>query len=204
MTTRTEKPEVHETRATELSGIGEVSRLAKRGPPPLHLWNPPYCGEIDIRIASDGTWFYGGTPIGRKPLVRLFASVLIRKDDDYFLITPVEKVGIRVEDVPFQAISLKVEAPETPEQQLIFTTNVGDEVTIGENNPLRFVADNINGGLKPYVMVRDRLEALVNRPVTYDLVEMAETSSVNGTSHFGVRSGGQFYPMALSDEVEVS
>lgn len=180
-----------------------VSRLGMRGPPPLHLWNPPYCGEIDIRIAGDGTWFHEGTPISRPAMVQLFASILICEETGrYFLITPVEKVGLKVDDVPFQAVSLDVEAQGTPEQCLSFTTNVGDRVRIGAECPLRFATDEKTLGLKPYILVRDRLEALVNRATTYDLVGLGETETVDGTEMFGVRSGGLFFPMAPANEIK--
>src|SRR5579863_7866660 len=120
-----------------LRGMAGVAAARKRGPAPVHLWNPPFCGDIDMRIAGDGTWFYNGSPIGRLPLVQLFASILRRDEDRYVLVTPVERVGIRVDDAPFLAVELIVgEANGAP--TLTFRTNVEDCVTVDENHPLRF------------------------------------------------------------------
>jgi hypothetical protein len=145
-----------------------------KGLPPVHLWDPPYCGEIDMRIASDGTWFYQKTPIGRPALVKLFASVLKREGDRYFLVTPVEKCGITVEDAPFLAIAMQVES-RSPGQVLRFVTNVGDEVRCGPEHPLRFEPETGTGGLKPYLLVRRNLWAKVTRALFYDLVELGGT-----------------------------
>ncbi|WP_373505566.1 DUF1285 domain-containing protein [Aestuariivirga sp.] len=178
-----------------LRGLGEA-RTAK-GPPPVHLWNPPFCGDIDMRIAQDGTWFYMNSPIGRKPLVQLFASVL-RHDEDghYFLVTPVEKVGIRVDDAPFTAVRMQV-AGEGEAQVISFETNVDDEVTVDETHPLRFAPEEGTGGLKPYVLVRARLEALVSRALFYDLAAAGTVKD----GWFGVWSSGQFYPMQKASEI---
>lgn len=188
--------------ASGLSGVERAAkRAAGRGPAPVHLWNPDYCGELDIRIAADGTWFYLGTPIGRKPLVRLFASVL-RKDEDgrTYLVTPVEKIGITVDDAHFVAVAMHV-AGEGTDQAITFTTNVGDEVRVDEEHPLRFEPEQETGGLKPYVLVRGRLEALVSRTVMYDLVALGVHETVDGASQFGVWSAGRFYAMSPSEEV---
>src|SRR5574343_2065421 len=137
------------------SGILEQAKAAsKKGPPPVHLWNPDYCGEMDMRIARDGTWFHEGTPIGRAPLVKLFASILKLEEGRYYLVTPVEKLGIQVEDAPFIAVDFQIEN-QGPDQRITFTTNVGDEVTAGADNPLRM---NPDPGGAPYVMVRRGLE----------------------------------------------
>lgn len=185
-----------------LSGIeAEVRRAATRGPAPVHLWNPPFCGDLDMRIASDGTWFYLGTPIGRMPLVRLFATVL-RHDEDgrYYLVTPVEKIGITVDDAPFVAVAMSV-AGEGRDQAISFRTNVGDEVSVDGEHPLRFETEEGSGGLKPYVLVRGRLEALVARAVYYDLVALAVHEKIEGEDKFGVWSNGRFFAMALSSAV---
>ncbi|MFV2035665.1 MAG: DUF1285 domain-containing protein, partial [Halocynthiibacter sp.] len=190
------------TGLSSLKGLGLVSQSGKRGRPPLHLWNPPYCGEIDIRITADGTWFHEGTPIGRPALVRLFASILIGGDDGrHYLITPVEKVGITVEDAPFQAVGLAVENRGRNDQHLVLTTNVGDEVAVGPDHPLDFQIDEPTAGLKPYVLVRDWLKARVSRAITYDLVELAGVEAVKGEDMFGVRSGGVFFPICPAGEV---
>ncbi len=181
-----------------LKGLGEVDVAAKKskGLPPVHLWNPPFCGDLDMRIASDGTWYYMNSPIGRKPLVRLFSTVL-RHDEDgkYYLVTPVEKVGITVDDAPFLAVQMSVEA-EGAQQVITFTTNVGDQFSVDEDHPLRFETEKQTDGLKPYVLVRGRLEALINRAVLYDLVALGCEHEVDGNSRFGVWSSGRFYPMA--------
>lgn len=182
-----------------------VSRLgdgAGRGPAPVERWNPPFCGDIDMRIATDGTWFYCGTPIGREAMVRLFASVL-RKDEDgrTYLVTPVEKCGITVDDVPFLAVAMSVEG-EGRNRVIGFRTNVGDAVLVDDAHPMRFDFDPTNGGLKPYVLVRGRLEARLARPVLYELVELGETEVVDGREWFGVRSSGRFFPVTPAEEIE--
>jgi hypothetical protein len=172
-----------------------LPRESEKGPPPVHLWNPPFCGDIDMRIAADGTWFYQKTPIGRLPLVKLFASVLKREGENYFLVTPVEKVGLIVEEVPFLAVELKVAAGATG-RELAFRTNVDDWVTAGPGHALRFEQDADNGGLKPFLHVRRELWAKVTRALFYDLVELGEERNVAGVAKFGVVSSGEFFAMA--------
>jgi len=184
-----------------LDGIAAaVRQTADRGAPPVHLWNPPFCGDLDIRIASDGTWFYLGTPIGRQPLVKLFASVLKREGDKHFLVTPVEKCGIIVEDAPFLAVEMQVEQGAQG-QVLHFRTNVDDWVACGAEHRLRFVTDPATQGLKPYLHVRRDLWAKVARAVFYDLVELGEERMVDGTLMFGVASMGTFFAMAPADSL---
>jgi hypothetical protein len=179
-----------------LEGIAEsVARSTAKGPPPVHLWNPPFCGDIDMRIAADGTWFYLKTPIGRPALVKLFASVLKREGKKYFLVTPVEKVGLVVEDVPFLAVELKAEQGACG-AVLNFRTNVDDWVGAGPEHALRFVPERGTGGLKPYLHVRRDLWAKVTRALFYDLVEIGEERDVDGKTMFGVASNGEFFPMA--------
>ncbi len=173
----------------------------RKGPPPVHLWDPAYCGEIDIRIAADGTWFYQGTPIGRHVLVKLFASILKREGEKYFLVTPVEKCGIAVDDAPFMAVELRVENDPLM-RQLSFRTNVDDWVACGADHPLRFEDEAATGGLKPYLHVRRDLWAKIARPVLYDLVALGETRDIAGTPMFGVASAGQFYAMAPASSLE--
>jgi hypothetical protein len=180
-----------------LQGLKEATAVGK-GHPPVHLWNPPFCGDIDMRIAQDGTWFYMNSPIGRKPLFKLFASVL-RHDDDgkYYLVTPVEKCGIRVDDAPFLAIRMQTDG-EGRSQILRFETNVDDEVQVDAEHPLRFEAEAGTAGLKPYVLMRARLEALVSRALFYDLVAKG---TIEG-EWFGVWSTGQFFPMQKASEID--
>ena len=163
---------------------------AGKGLPPVHLWNPPFCGDLDMRIARDGTWFYLGTPIGRPALVKLFSSIIRRDGDDYFLVTPVEKVGITVDDAPFIAIDFDMEG-----DALVFETNVGDRVTASADNPIRVERDPKTGEPSPYVLVRTNLEALIDRKSFYRLVDIGETSALDGIDWFGVRSAGQFFPI---------
>ena len=173
-----------------------------KGPPPVERWNPPFCGDIDMEIRPDGTWFYMGSPIGRQPLVRLFSTVL-RKDEDgrTYLVTPVEKLGIRVVDAPFVAVEMNV-SERQGERIITFRTNVGDIVEAGADHPLRFVVHGENNELKPYLHVRGRLEALVSRAVMYDLVALGETVDVDGISMFALRSGGQVFPVMPAGELE--
>lgn len=174
----------------------------KRGLPPVDKWNPPFCGDIDMEIRADGTWFYMGTPIGRAPLVRLFSTVL-RKDEDgnTYLVTPVEKVGIRVVDAPFVAVEMSMTQREG-EQVLTFRTNVGDVVEAGTEHVLRFVIHGENKELKPYLHVRGRLDALVSRAVMYELVDLGETLDVDGVAMFCLRSGGSVFPVMPAGELE--
>lgn len=167
------------------------------GPAPVHLWNPEFCGDLDIRIARDGTWFYLGTPIGRQPLVRLFANILKREGDRFYLVTPVEKVGITVEDAPFIAVDVETEGAGR-DRRLTFTTNIGDRVTADADNPIRFVTGG-DGAPVPYVDVRRGLEARVDRKTFYRLVEMGETAPHAGGEWFGLWSGGSFFPMAPAE-----
>ena len=180
---------------------GAVKTASGKGPPPVHLWDPAYCGEIDMRIAADGTWFYQGTPIARPALVKLFASILKREGEKYFLVTPVEKCGIVVDDAPFMAVELQVD-DRGAERQLCFRTNVDDWVACGAGHPLRFASETATGGLKPYVHVRRDLWAKMTRAVFYDLVDFGEVRAIAGTRMFGVASAGQFYAMAPADSLE--
>lgn len=179
------------------TSLAESIKAAKtRGLPPVEQWNPPFCGDIDMEIHRDGTWFYEGTPIGRVGLVKLFASILIREDEKYFLVTPVEKVGIRVQDAPFVAVDFEVSGAG-PDQKLTFTTNLEDVTEVGEGLPLRFVRDPDTGEPSPYVRVRRNLEALIDRKSFYRLVELG----VHHDGWFGVWSGGAFFGIIPSEEL---
>ncbi len=169
------------------------------GLPPVQQWNPPFCGDIDMRIARDGRWFYQGTPIGRPAMVRLFSTILRRDGDDYFLVTPVEKVGIRVDDAPFVAVEMDVEGAGAA-QQLRFRTSVDDQVLAGAEHPLRFVVDAQSGEPSPYLRVRGNLEALIHRNLFYRLVELAVPRECDGQPWLGVWSGGEFFPIAPQPE----
>ncbi len=180
--------------------VTALPRGERKGVPPVHLWNPPFCGDIDMRIASDGTWFYQKTPIGRPALVRLFASVLKREEGKYFLVTPVEKVGLIVEDAPFLAVELKVEQ-NARGPVLNFRTNVDDWVAAGLEHALRFETQAATGGLKPYLHVRRDLWAKVTRALFYDLVEQGEERDIAGKKMFGVASAAEFFVMAEASAV---
>jgi hypothetical protein len=191
--------------------VTAISSEKRKGLPPVHLWNPPFCGDIDMRIAADGTWFYQKTPIGRPALVKLFASVLKREGDKYFLVTPVEKVGVVVDDAPFLAVEMQVVDAEHPflanfsgGHLLRFRTNVDDVVDAGPEHVLRFEPQAANGGLKPYLHVRNGLWAKVTRALFYDLVELGEEREVDGKAMFGVCSSSEFFAMAEASAVRES
>lgn len=158
--------------------------------PPVEKWNPDFCGDIDMRIASDGTWFYMGTPIGRENMVRLFASVL-RKDEDgkTYLVTPVEKIGITVDDAHFVAVSVDI-AGEGDDLTLCFTTNVGDQVIAGPDHAIYVDVDADSGEPRPYLHVRGRLEALISRNVYYELIERGRLDERSGMSTCVIKSQG--------------
>ncbi len=183
-----------------LRGLSEAATGRLRGQVPTPSWNPPDCGDIDMRIAADGTWFYCGSPIGRVPLVQLFASIIRKEGNRYVLVTPVEKVGIKVDDAPFLAVEMDIEH-ETREPQIVFRTNVDDLVAVDSEHPLRF-EQGAKEGLKPYVRVRGDLWALVKRSLFYDLVALGRTEKVGREEWFGVRSAGLFFPMRLAREIE--
>ena len=180
-------------------GLAASAQAAAQGKglPPVHLWNPPFCGDLDMRIARDGTWFYLGTPIGRPALVRLFSTILRRDEDKYFLVTPVEKVGITVDDAPFIAVDF-----DQIGDTLRFTTNVGDTADAGPEHPIRVERDPTTGEPSPYVLIRTNLEALIDRKSFYRLVELGEHSELNGQNWFGLRSQGTFFPIIPSEDLE--
>jgi hypothetical protein len=189
-----------QTANQNLDGLTTAARnaAAGKGLPPVHLWNPPFCGDLDMRIATDGTWFYQGTPIGRPALVRLFSTILKREDGKHFLVTPVEKVGIRVDDAPFLAVEMQKQ-DEAGKRLLRFRTNVDDWVDCDAAHRLRFEAA-ADGGLTPYLHVRADLWAKVTRALYYDLVDMGEERVVDGRAMFGVASAGEFFAMADAEQ----
>ncbi|WP_173931955.1 DUF1285 domain-containing protein [Chelativorans sp. Marseille-P2723] len=190
--------------AAQLSALIARAARAGKGPPPVERWNPPFCGDLDMEIRADGTWFYLGTPITRPALVNLFASVL-RKDEDgrTYLVTPVEKVGIRVEDAPFIAVEMAATG-KGEDQTITFRTNAGDVVEAGPDHPLRFVEEDGTDGTKPYVLVRGRLEALVARQVTYELLALGEEIEMEGRRMFALRSKGAVFPVMSTDMLEAA
>jgi hypothetical protein len=179
-----------------LQSLARAIGAAKaKGPAPVETWNPPFCGDIDLRIARDGTWFYAGTPITRPALVALFASILRRDPDRYVLVTPVECVGITVEDAPFVGVAIGEDGGH-----LVIQTNLGDEVRVGRDHPLRFVLDD-TGGIKPYVHVRGGLWARLTRALALDLLERVETRVCDGVERYGIVSDSVFFALdAALDE----
>ena len=174
-----------------------INATKSRGLPPIHLWNPPFCGDLDMRIARDGTWFYEGTPIGRPALVKMFSSILKREDGKYFLVTPVEKVGITVDDAPFVAVDFDATG-EGVDQVLKFMTQVDDLATAGTDHPIRVERDAETGEPSPYILIRSDLEALIDRKSLYRLVDLG----VHHEGWFGVWSNGAFFGIIPSDELE--
>ena len=167
-----------------------------RGLPPVESWDPPFCGDLDIRIARDGTWFYLGTPIGRPELVRLFSTILRKDGDAYFLVTPVEKVGIIVDDAPFVAVDFEATGAGDA-MSIKFETNMGDTAIAGSDNPIRVERDPNTGEPSPYIHIRAGLEALIDRKSFYRLVDI-------GAHHdgwFGLWSGGAFFKIIPSEEL---
>ena len=181
---------------TATSLAASANAVKTRGLPPLEKWNPPFCGDIDMQIKRDGTWFYEGTPIGRPGLVKLFATILWREGDDYFLVTPVEKVGITVEDAPFVAVDFDVTG-EGVDQMLTFVTNLDDKAKAGPDMPIRVLRDPDTGEPSPYVLIRRNLEALIDRKSFYRLVDLG----VHHEGWFGVWSGGKFFGIIPSNEL---
>lgn len=184
----------HTPQTPGLDGIAAAAKQAPgRGLPPVHLWNPPHCGEIDIVIKRDGRWLHEGAQINREALVRLFSTVLRKDPDGFHLVTPVEKMRITVEDAPFIAVRVDREG-----DTLRFQTNVGDEVVAGADNPIR-VDIGADGEPRPYVHVRRGLEALISRPVFYELVEMAEPRATPDGEVLGVGSNGAWFPLGPAE-----
>ncbi len=178
-----------------------ISQIKDQKHPPVHLWNPDFCGDLDIRIARDGTWFYLGSPIGRKPLVKLFSGVLRLDDDEkYYLVTPVEKIGITVDDAPFVAVEMFREG-EGRDQVLSFRTQVDDFVIADQEHPIRLEIDPENAEPSPYVCVRSNLDALIVRSVFYDLVELAAEEEIDGVTRFGVWSSGVFFDFGSVSDI---
>jgi hypothetical protein len=181
--------------------LAAAARAAgQKGPPPVHLWNPPFCGDIDMRIARNGTWYYLGTPIGRAPLVKLFSSILKREGDAYFLVTPVEKVGITVDDAPLFVTDFDATGTGR-DQTLTFTTKTDDSAILGRDHPLRVEQNARTGEPSPYVLIRSNLWALIDRKSFYRLVELGCHEHHDGHKWFGLWSSGQFFPIILSSEM---
>jgi hypothetical protein len=175
-----------------------MARLQDKKLPPVDKWNPDFCGDIDMRIARDGTWYYMGSPIGRKRMVKLFSTVIRRDGEQYFLVTPVEKLGIKVDDAPFVAVEADIHEPG-PDQGIVFRTNVDDEVVAGPDNPIRVEIDPETAEPSPYVLVRKNLWALIARPVFYQLVDAGEERVIDGRTVLGIASRGHFFVIGSLD-----
>ena len=184
----------------EASGLAGVFAAAGapgvRALPPVHLWNPAHCGDIDIRIARDGAWFYDGSPIGRPALVRLFSTVLRKDPDGFHLVTPAEKLRIQVDDAPFLATRV-----DRLGDALRFLTNVGDEVDAGPDHPITVEHEEATGEPSPYLHVRRGLMARLTRPVFYELVDMAQTRETSSGEELGVWSGGAWFGLGRVEAV---
>lgn len=171
----------------------ETSQAARRD------WNPGYQGEIDIRIAADGSWYHEGRRFQRDSLVRLFAGILRREQDDYFLVTPAEKLRIEVEDAPFIA-TLVEQVEDRGRQAIVFTTNIGERIVVDGDHPIRVEIDAENGAPRPYLHLHDGLEALISRSAFFDLVSLAEERQHDGSSYLCVTSLGQTFELGTTDE----
>ncbi len=178
-----------------------ASAVAKgRGPAPVHLWNPEFCGDLDIRIAKDGVWYYLGTPIGREPLVKLFSNILKREGDNFFLVTPAEKVGITVDDAPLFVVDF-ARTGDGSEQLLRLITKTDETVTVDADHAIRVILDAVTGEPSPYVHIRSGLDARIDRKTFYRLVDLGTNEPRDGTDWFGLWSAGVFFPFIPSVEL---
>lgn len=186
-------------------GIAAAARAAIKSQtlPPVMSWNPPFCGDLDIRIARNGTWYYLGTPIGRFELVKLFSSILKIEDGKYFLVTPVEKVGIKVDDAPFVAVDFN-EIEIAGEKALKFETQVGDEVIASVGNPIRVERDAVSDEPAPYIYIRNGLDALIDRKTFYRLIDIGQHKKYENDDWFGIESASAFFPIIKSKELNYS
>ena len=171
-------------------------------PAPVHLWNPPYCGELDIRITRDGNWHYNKSPIGRKRLVKLFSNILKKEGDFYYLVTPVEKIKIQVDDAPFLIVDIESKIVNGT-QEITFLTNTETEFSLGSKNPLRILFKNHTQEPSPYVVVRKNLEGLIDRKTFYRLIEKSDFHSYKGASWLGVWSQNVFFPILEENKLNI-
>ena len=180
-----------------------VNRYIKESEPaPVHLWDPPFCGELDIRIKRDGIWYYNKSPIGRKRLVKLFSNILKKEGDLYYLVTPVEKIRIQVDDVPFLIIDIEWETVDNT-QEISFLTNTGTTFSLGPENPLRIFFDQKTEEPSPYVLVRKNLEGLIDRKTFYRLIDKSEFHLFRGVSWLGIWSQSNFFPILEKNKLNL-
>ena len=171
-------------------------------PAPVHLWDPPYCGELDIRITRDGNWHYNRSPIGRKRLVKLFSNILKKEGDFYYLVTPVEKIKIQVDDAPFLIVDIESKTVNGT-QEITFLTNTETEFSLGSKNPLRILFKNHTQEPSPYVVVRKNLEGLIDRKTFYRLIEKSDFYSHKGASWLGIWSQNVFFPILEENKLNI-
>ena len=170
-------------------------------PAPVDLWDPPYCGELNIRIARDGQWFYNNSPIGRKRLVKLFSNILKKEKNTYYLVTPVEKVKIKVDDAPFVIVDMECTKKGTS-QEISFVTNTEARFTLSKKHPLRVKIKKDTKEPSPYVTVRRNLEGLIDRKTFYRLADMCEIHLHRGETWLGIWSMGKFFPIMDTKDLD--
>lgn len=178
-----------------LKGIETIysfSKSNKKSLPPIEKWNPPFCGDIDMTISKSGKWYYMGSEIKRPAMVKLFSGILrLESDNSYYLVTPVEKVRIKVEDAPFVAVAITKEQSEGM-NTVTFRTNLNDEIVLSKENPLSIEIKK-NDEPSPYITVRNNLRALISRSVFYELVDLAETIPIDGVPYLAIKSQGEIF-----------
>ena len=178
-----------------LKGIETIysfSKSNKKSLPPIEKWNPPFCGDIDMTISKSGKWYYMGSEIKRPAMVKLFSGILrLESDNSYYLVTPVEKVRIQVEDAPFVAVAITKEQSEGM-NTVTFRTNLNDEIVLSKENPLSIEIKK-NDEPSPYITVRNNLRALISRSVFYELVDLAETILIDGVTYLAIKSKGEIF-----------
>ena len=179
----------------DLKGIETIysfSKSNKKSLPPIEKWNPPFCGDIDMTISKSGKWYYMGSEIKRPAMVKLFSGILrLESDNSYYLVTPVEKVRIQVEDAPFVAVAITKEQSEGM-NTVTFRTNLNDEIVLSKENPLSIEIKK-NDDPSPYITVRNNLRALISRSVFYELVDLAETIPIDGVPYLAIKSQGEIF-----------
>ena len=172
--------------------IYSFSKSNKKSLPPIEKWNPPFCGDIDMTISKSGKWYYMGSEIKRPAMVKLFSGILrLESDNSYYLVTPVEKVRIQVEDAPFVAVAITKEQSEGM-NTVTFRTNLNDEIVLSKENPLSIEIKK-NDEPSPYITVRNNLRALISRSVFYELVDLAETIPIDGVPYLAIKSQGEIF-----------